>query len=68
VRMSPRSIEVATEFSNLFVALTPLSSFDFAASLRMTAGRKKKPGSNFDPGFQILPRRCRSGGSPVPFQ
>ena len=21
---------------------------------------------NFDPGFQMFPRRCRSGGSPVP--
>ena len=27
----------------------------------------KNPDRNFDPGFQILPRRCRSGGSPVPF-
>ena len=37
------------------------------APLRMTA-HIKKPGSKFRSGFfEILPRQCRSGGSPVPF-
>ena len=27
----------------------------------------ENPDRTFDPGFEILPRRCRSGGSPVPF-
>jgi len=45
-------------------------SFDFAA-LRWGRRRwrtQKNPDRKFDPGFEMLPRRCRSGGSPVPFQ
>jgi len=38
-------------------------------SLRTTAvADTKNPDRKFDPGFEMLPRRCRSGGSPVPFQ
>jgi hypothetical protein len=30
--------------------------------------QQKNPDRDFDPGFKLLPRRCRSGDSPVPFR
>jgi hypothetical protein len=58
VRTSLRIIDLIGRFS---IAIRGI-----ALSIQQ-CGEQKNPDRIFDPGFEVLPRRCRSGDSPVPF-